>query len=201
MISANCSVFRFVPAACMKLQFNFSTCGHNSCPWLTITLQRRQNIVQTTYCGRVWWKQKLHPSGTSSVTIGCRKPSVRAPRWVGDAMVDRGKCWMDKVKEQTSVPMLVLLKIAEKTERESLLNRSPCSPDDPIGQGTERNWNVNQRANESSDCLFFTRTNFPCRFNPQHGWCGRSQTVTTLDQWINVSNKQRPGSSDRFKTL
>ena len=154
MISANCSVFRFVPAACMKLQFNFSTCGHNSCPWLTITLQRRQNIVQTTYCGRVWWKQKLHPSGTSSVTIGCRKPSVRAPRWVGDAMVDRGNAGWTKSKSRHPCPCWYCSK-SQKRLKENLcwiVRRVPPTTQSVKGLSGIEMW-IKEQTNQVTACF------------------------------------------------
>ena len=52
------------------------------------------------------------------------------------------KCWMDNVKEWTSLPMPKLLKKApeERTERGSLLNCLSRLPNDPIGHGTELNW-------------------------------------------------------------
>ena len=41
------------------------------------------------------------------------------------------KCWMDDIREWTSLPP------AEKTGRGSLLNRLSCPSDDPIGKETE----------------------------------------------------------------
>ena len=54
------------------------------------------------------------------------------------------KCWMDNIKEWTSLPMSELLTRApaEKTGGEFLLNRPSCPPNDPISQGAELNWTV-----------------------------------------------------------
>ena len=53
------------------------------------------------------------------------------------------KCWMDNIKQWTSLPMPELLTRAyckKKSGRGSLRNRPSCPPDDPIGQGTDLNW-------------------------------------------------------------
>ena len=44
-------------------------------------------------------------------TTASPKPSFRAPWRVGGNMVGRGKCWMDSIKEWTSMPMPDLLKL------------------------------------------------------------------------------------------
>ena len=53
----------------------------------------------------------------------------------------RRKCWVDNIKEWTSLPKPELLTKAScrMTGRGSLLNRPSCPPDVPIGQGTELN--------------------------------------------------------------
>ena len=50
-------------------------------------------------------------------------------------------CWMDIIKEWTSLPMPELLTRAfhRKDWTRSLLNCSSCPPDDPVGERTELN--------------------------------------------------------------
>ena len=63
---------------------------------------------------------------------------------IGFAPSRKRKCWMDNVKEWTSLPMPELLtrascrKIWKKISAEASL-MPPSSPDDPVGQGTELN--------------------------------------------------------------
>ena len=75
------------------------------------------------------------------------KPSLRTPLEGGRRRGQQRKCWMDNIKEWTSLPMPELLTTAscrEKTGRGSLLNRPSCptpppASDDPIGQRTKLN--------------------------------------------------------------
>ena len=53
------------------------------------------------------------------------------------------KCWMDNIKQWTSLPVPELLAMASCrmiNGREYLQNRLSCPPDEPIGQGTELRW-------------------------------------------------------------
>ena len=47
--------------------------------------------------------------GMSHASTASPKPSFRAPWRVGDAVVGRGKGWMDNIKEWTSLSMPELL--------------------------------------------------------------------------------------------
>ena len=68
----------------------------------------------------------LHGSGMSRATIACLEPTFRAPWRVGDAVVRQRKCWMDNIKEWTSLPMLELLNEKKKKNgRGSQLDRPP----------------------------------------------------------------------------
>ena len=81
----------------------------------------------------------LHGSSMSHTMTASPKPSFRAPRRMGDAVVGRGNAGWTTSKSGHPCPCHNCSKgpPAEKTGKESLLNSPSCPPGNPIGQGTE----------------------------------------------------------------
>ena len=77
----------------------------------------------------------------SHVTTASPKPSFRASGRMGDAVVGRGNSGWTTSQSGHPCPCQNHSQgpRAEKTGRGSPLIRPSCPPDDPIGQGTERN--------------------------------------------------------------
>ena len=86
-------------------------------------------------------RRKLARFGHVTPPTASPKPSFRAPRRVGDAVVGRGNAAWTTSKSGHICPCQNSSRghSAEKTGRGSPLNRLSCPPDDPICQGTEMN--------------------------------------------------------------
>ena len=87
---------------------------------------------------------KLHDSNMSYATTASLNPSFRAPWRVGDTVVSRENARWTTSKSGHPCPCQNCPQWppAEKTGRESLLNRLSCPLKDTIGQGTELNYTV-----------------------------------------------------------
>ena len=85
---------------------------------------------------------EMHGSDMSHATTASPKPSFRAPWRAGDVVAGRGDDGWTTLKSWHLCPCQNYSQglPAEKTKRGSLLNRTSCPPDDPVGQGTEMNW-------------------------------------------------------------
>ena len=83
----------------------------------------------------------FHGSGMSHAKIASPKPSFKAHRKVGDAVVGRRNAvWtISKTGHPCPCQNCSQWPLAENTGTDSQLNRPPCLPNDPIGQGTELN--------------------------------------------------------------
>ena len=83
----------------------------------------------------------LHGLGMSHAKTASQKTSFRAPWRVGNAVVSRGNAGWTTSKTGHICPCQNCSQRPHlvKTGRGSLLHRSSCPPDDPIGQGTELN--------------------------------------------------------------
>ena len=75
----------------------------------------------------------LHDNLSKTILYGALEGGRRRGR--------QRKCWVDNIKERTSLPIPELLTwpLAEESGRGALLSRSSCPPDDTIGQETEVN--------------------------------------------------------------
>ena len=123
--------------------------------WGSFSTSPTWNTGSTTGCeGRstvlwvhrnLFWKLSrdgnLHGSGMSHPTTASPKLSFSAPWRVGDTVVGRGNVGCTTSKSGHLYPCKECSRWhpAEKTGRGSLLNRSSCHPDDPIGLGV-LNW-------------------------------------------------------------
>ena len=119
---------------------NFSV----SLTWSTIQTIRCEARSTSLWVHRnLFWQLSrdgnLHGSGMSHATTTSPKPSFRAPWSVGDAVASTGNAGWTTSKSEHLCPWQNCSQgpPAGKTGRGSLLNRPSCSPDDPVGQGTE----------------------------------------------------------------
>ena len=121
--------------------------------WGNFSVSPTWSTRSTTGCGAssnslwvIFWQLskdgKVHDSGNSHATTASPKPSFKAPWRVGVTIVSRGNA--GRTTSKSGHPCLCQNCLqgtpAEKTRRESLLNRPSCPPDDPIVQRTELNW-------------------------------------------------------------
>ena len=85
----------------------------------------------------------LHGSGMSHVITASRKKKKQMHGTFegGQCHGRQRKCWMDNIKERTSLPMPELLIMASCRKHWKKISAllSLTSPDDAIGQGTELN--------------------------------------------------------------
>ena len=86
--------------------------------------------------------RNLHGLGMSHAMTASPKPSFKASRRVGDAVVSKGNAGWTTSKSRNICLCQNCLQgpPTEKTGMWSLLNHPSCPPYDPISQGTELNW-------------------------------------------------------------
>ena len=110
----------------------------------TITIPRSWTCKRIPYLNCQDTKTCMVQACSHAMTAS-QKPSFRASWRVGDAVVGRGNAGWTTSKSGRHCQCQNCSQLqgphAEKTGRGSLLNRPPCPPDDPVGQGTELNCN------------------------------------------------------------
>ena len=126
---------------------------------------RDQFACWTTGTSSGNWKKKessMFLGGMPLATTSSPKPFFRAPWRVSDAVVGRENAGWTAPTNGHPCPFQICSQgpPAEKTGRGFLLNRSPCSPHDPIGQVTELNW-TEQQHKVISGCANIRKAQLP----------------------------------------
>ena len=141
---------KFFETKCMRKLLRISYLEHKTNDWvrsqISFLVGPQEPLLATVK------RRKLARSGHVTRHDSLSKTIPQGTLEDGRRRGQKRKCWMDDIKEWTSLPMPNLLTRAfcRKDWKRSLLNRTSCPPDDPIGQGTELNWTELNSASKQS---------------------------------------------------